>query len=96
MSALTFVVLGGDGDLARRLLLPGLAQYMAEDPELEVHLVGVGPTHPGDYQAAVAEALAATDAPPASVDRLVQRTSWVRADATSSADLGALLSPLTA
>ncbi|MGV8846343.1 glucose-6-phosphate dehydrogenase [Tessaracoccus sp.] len=95
MSALTFVVLGGDGDLARRLLLPGLAHYMAEDPELQVQLVGVGPTHPGDYGAAVAEALAAAGAPSAAVDRLAQRTSWVSADATSSTDLGKLLSPLT-
>ncbi len=95
MSALTFVVLGGDGDLARRLLLPGVAQYMAEDPDLQVHLVGVGPTHPGDYRGAVADALAAADAPPAAVDRLVQRTSWVSADATSSTDLETLLSPLT-
>ncbi len=95
MNALTFVVLGGDGDLARRLLLPGLAQYMAEDPGLDVILVGAGLGDGNDYPHAVSTALTAAKAPSNVVQRLVARTSWVTTDATSAEDLGKLLTGRT-
>lgn len=95
MNALTFVVLGGDGDLARRLLLPGLAQYMGEDPELDVTLVGAGLGDGNDYPQSVASALREADAPPGPAAALVAKTSWVTTDATSSEDLGKLLGDRT-
>lgn len=91
MSTLTFVVLGGAGDLARRLLLPGLDQYMAEDPSLDVTLVGAGLSDETDYAGSVREALQSAGAPEDSTKRLVAQTSWMRVDATSPEDLGKLL-----
>ena len=95
MSTLTFVVLGGSGDLARRLLLPGLAEYMAEDPALEVTLVGAGRSEENDYSGSVRQALLDAGAPPEATEALAERTSWMTVDATSSEDLGRLLSERT-
>ena len=96
MSSVTFIVLGGAGDLAKRLLLPGLGQFMSLAPEFEVTLVGAGLEEPEDYQQEVAAALKAIEVPtsvPADVvERLVSKTSWVTTDATSPDDLSALLS----
>lgn len=95
MSALNFVVLGGDGDLSRRLLLPGLAECMAADASLDVTLIGAGLGTPDDYAGAVADALTSAGTPPDVVGRLVEKTSWVTTDATSPDDLGHLLSGRT-
>ena len=95
MTQLTFVVLGGAGDLARRLLLPGLAEYAALDPGLEVEVVGVGYRPEDDYPSWVHCALTEAGASPDVVARLVAHTSWETADATSSEDLGRLLSGRT-
>jgi len=40
----TLLVLGADGDLARRLLLPGLAALLASDwaPQRELQVLGAG------------------------------------------------------
>ncbi len=91
MNALTFVVLGGAGDLARRLLLPGLAQYMAEDPLLDVTLVGAGLSAEEDYAGSLREALRSAGAPAETTERLVAKTSWMKVDATSPEDLEKLL-----
>lgn len=91
MNSLTFVVLGGAGDLARRLLLPGLAEYMAEDPSLDVTLVGAGLSEEPDYAGSVRQALLSAGAPADSTERLVTKTSWMSVDATSPEDLGRLL-----
>ncbi|MGO1383475.1 MAG: glucose-6-phosphate dehydrogenase [Arachnia sp.] len=95
MNALDFVVLGGAGDLARRLLLPGLAQYMAEDPSLDVTLVGAGLTDEQGYEGSIREALQSAGAPEESSHRLVAQTSWMTVDATSPEDLARLLSGRT-
>ena len=96
MSSVTFIVLGGAGDLAMRLLLPGLGQFMSLAPEYDVTLVGAGLEEPEDYRHDVAAALKAIEVPtgvPADVvERLVSKTSWVTTDATSPDDLSALLS----
>lgn len=95
MNALNFVVLGGAGDLARRLLLPGLACYMAEDPALEVTLIGAGLGEEPGYADSVRDALTVAGTPPEVVTRLVANTSWMNVDATSPAALGTLLTDLT-
>lgn len=95
MTKLTFMVLGGAGDLARRLLLPGLAEYAELDPALDVELIGVGYEAEDDYPVQVRTALTEAGAHPDVVDSLVAQTSWVTADATSAEDLGKLLSGRT-
>lgn len=95
MSSVTFIVLGGAGDLAKRLLLPGLGQFVALDDEVEVTIVGAGLEEPEDYQQDVSRALKSTTAPTEVPDDVVQdlvsRTSWVTTDATSPDSLKALL-----
>lgn len=91
MSTLNFIILGGDGDLARRLLIPGLAQYLAEDSELDVSLIGAGIDEPTNYRLSVQDALATVGTAQEIVDRLVPKTTWVTANATSREDLEALL-----
>lgn len=91
MNALTFVVLGGSGDLARRLLLPGLAQYMTEDPSLEVSLVGAGVSEENDYAESIRQALLEAGAPAKATEALTARTSWMTVDATSPQDMQRLL-----
>lgn len=91
MSTLNFIILGGDGDLARRLLIPGLAEYLSKTPDLDVTLIGAGIEEPEDYRQAVHGALASVGTPQEVVDRLVPKTTWVTADATSGQDLQALL-----
>lgn len=92
---MTLIVLGGDGDLAKRLLLPGLGQFMTLAPEYEVTLVGAGLEEPEDYQSDVRSALEGIHIPTAVptdvVERLVSRASWVTTNATSPDDLSALL-----
>ncbi|RMB62407.1 glucose-6-phosphate dehydrogenase [Tessaracoccus antarcticus] len=92
MTQLTLIILGGAGDLTRRLLLPGLAQYMATDDSLKVSVVGVGYQPQDDYATQVGDALTDADVPADLVDTVVGETSWVTADATSADDLGRLLS----
>lgn len=89
------MILGGAGDLARRLLIPGLAEYVELDAALEVELVGVGYEAEDDYPQQVRNALTEAGAHPDVVDSLVAQTSWVTADATSAEDLGLLLSGRT-
>lgn len=91
MNTLNFVVLGGAGDLARRLLLPGLAGYMAEDPALDVTLIGAGLGEEPGYPDSVRDALTVAGTPTAVISRLVEKTSWMNVDATSPAALSALL-----
>lgn len=95
MNALNFVVLGGAGDLSYRLLLPGLAGYLAHDPELEVTLIGAGLGDEPGYPDSVREALTTAGTPPEAMSRLVENTSWMNVDATSPADLGRLLTGRT-
>ncbi|MEO7588871.1 MAG: glucose-6-phosphate dehydrogenase [Arachnia sp.] len=92
MTQLTFIILGGAGDLTRRLLLPGLAQYVAIDDTLEVSIIGVGYQPEEDYPTQVAGALTDAHIPSDVVKKVVAATSWVTADATSADDLGKLLS----
>lgn len=95
MTSLTLIVLGGAGDLSKRLLLPGLGQFMGLDPEVDVTLVGAGLEEPADYAGDVATALRAVEVPTAvpaeTVARLTAKTSWVKTDATSSESLQNLL-----
>ncbi|NLA55455.1 MAG: glucose-6-phosphate dehydrogenase [Corynebacterium humireducens] len=72
----TIVILGGAGDLARRLLIPGLGEY-AES----ARIIGVGRTSV-DYPALVAESGA---------EHLAEGAEFLAADATDPADLRRVL-----
>lgn len=84
----TFIILGGAGDLAQRLLIPGIAEY-ASIEGVEFTIVGAGRTDPGDYAEFVREAAAGVDDDVAK--DLASRAEFVVADATNAEDLRKLI-----
>lgn len=89
--SVTFYVLGGSGDLARRLLIPGLAGYLREYPGSRVTLVGAGRSEVEDYAGVVRDSLAAAGFEGEVVEQLASSASYLVTDATDSADLQQLL-----
>ncbi|MDO5668797.1 MAG: glucose-6-phosphate dehydrogenase [Corynebacterium sp.] len=81
----TVIILGGAGDLARRLLLPGIAEF-ASLHDTSVRVIGVGRDEV-DYPSLVAESLSGVDVP----DVLSAEATFVVADATDSEDMGRVL-----
>ncbi|WP_182171660.1 glucose-6-phosphate dehydrogenase [Flaviflexus equikiangi] len=84
----TFIILGGAGDLARRLLLPGIAHYCALTGT-DITVVGAGHSSVDDYAGLVRDATEHVDARVA--ERLADRATYSVTDATDSRDLSALL-----
>lgn len=85
----TLVILGASGDLTSRLLLPGIATYLARDPERRVQVVGSSHQDFPEWEATVREAFAGASGP--AVEHALATTRWVTADATSADDLARLL-----
>lgn len=89
----TLLVLGGDSDLAHRLLLPGAANFLAVDSSCEIDVVGVGAEKVGDYaefiRGAVAESELVND--PSAAERLAEGARFFEADATDAQDLTRVL-----
>lgn len=92
----TLVILGAEGDLARRLLLPGMATCLAAGvPGRGLTVVGAGRQDHPDFPATVREAFeSALDARgmgrPA-VRETLDSARWATADATDPEDLARLL-----
>ncbi|AGF73061.1 glucose-6-phosphate dehydrogenase [Corynebacterium halotolerans] len=87
--SVTFYILGGAGDLVRRLLLPGMAGYLSEYDDTRIDLVGSGRSERDDYPQLVRDSLAEADmdVDDAVVERLAERATYVVADATDPGDL---------
>jgi glucose-6-phosphate 1-dehydrogenase len=90
----TMVVLGADGDLTRRLLLPGLAALLGSDwsDGRPVHLLGAGLSELGDRQwrERVEDAFA-QGGHGARVSRTAKRSHYRKCDVTSADELRSLL-----
>ena len=90
----TLVVLGADGDLTRRLLLPGLASLLGSDwnEGRSIELLGAGLSELDDQQwrQRVEEAFA-DGGRGARVSRTARHSSYRTCDVTSVEDLGSLL-----
>lgn len=90
-----FLILGGASDLARRLLIPGIAGYLAEhpEPETQIRIHGVGRSEVDDYPGLIRDALAESDREISGtvVDHLAGGARYTVADATDPGDLSALL-----
>jgi glucose-6-phosphate 1-dehydrogenase len=90
----TLVVLGADGDLARRLLLPGLASLLGSDwsDGRSVHLVGAGLSELSDAQwrRRVEDAFA-QGGHGARVSRTAKRSHYRACDVTSVDELRSIL-----
>src|SRR4051794_21710859 len=91
----TLLVLGADGDLARRLLLPGLATLLASDwaPHRSPQLIGAGLSELDDagWQGRMAEASATASVRGRRVTETARRSRFRSADVTSVEDLRGLL-----
>ena len=46
----TLIIFGGTGDLASRLLLPGLGRLLTEQPDRRIRLIGSGRSSRSDEQ----------------------------------------------
>ena len=89
----TLVILGAQGDLTSRLLLPGLGGLIAEASLTDLVVVGSGRATWSDeeWRSVVAEAFIAGDARGPAVDAVVETARFIRADATDEHDLRTLL-----
>lgn len=92
----TLVILGAGGDLTRRLLLPGLAECLADGtPGHPVTVIGAGHGEDPGFAATVREAFAgalgASDRQPEAVRAAADSARWITADATDAGDLAGLL-----
>jgi glucose-6-phosphate 1-dehydrogenase len=91
----TLLILGADGDLTSRLLLPGLGTLLAaHDLELEVIGTGLGDLDEAAWRDLVAGAMGAVPEPRRA--RLLSSTRYLRADATDADALAVLLVECTA
>ncbi|WP_353810537.1 glucose-6-phosphate dehydrogenase [Agromyces sp. SYSU T00194] len=91
----TFVILGADGDLAARLLLPGLGELLMFDRRKHLRVVGVGRSALGDdeWRARLRRSMRADEDDPL-VAELMASARYRQADATSRDDLQALFDDL--
>ncbi|GAA4189122.1 glucose-6-phosphate dehydrogenase [Gryllotalpicola kribbensis] len=89
----TLLILGASGDLASRLLMPGLGGLLTVQPERRVQLIGAGVETYTDaeWKGRVTTAMTAGSAKGRAVTDLLKRTSYLTADVTKPADLKRLL-----
>jgi len=89
----TLVVLGADGDLAGRLLLPGTGQLLASSRGRGILLLGAGlaPLTPDGWRERVAASFAAGGAEGPLVDEVLAATRYLQCDVTRPEELGRLL-----
>lgn len=89
----TLLVLGASGDLAGRLLLPGLGDLLASMPERRLLLIGSGvePWDDDTWRRRVREAFTDAGATGPAVDHVLEGTRYRRADVTDPGDMRGLL-----
>jgi glucose-6-phosphate 1-dehydrogenase len=89
----TLVIFGAGGDLSTRLLLPGLAQLLAADRDIELELIGASHVEmaPETWHDMLRTAFAKGGADPVVTDPVVARSRYFAVDATSADDLSRLL-----
>ena len=88
----TFLILGGTGDLARRLLIPGIAEQLDAHPDAPVRLIGSGRSGVENYPRLIHEALSGRDTPDdAPSNRLAHTARYLPADATDPTALQQLV-----
>ena len=89
----TLVILGAQGDLTSRLLLPGLGGLVAKAALADLLLLGSGRAGWTDdeWRAVVADGFSAGGASGPAVDAVADTATYVRADATDESDLRTLL-----
>jgi glucose-6-phosphate 1-dehydrogenase len=91
--ARSLVILGAGGDLAARLLLPGVGQAIASGRAGDLELIGVGfeAMSTEQWRSRVAESFSAEGATGPEVDGVLAATTYLALDITQTADLRRLL-----
>lgn len=91
----TLAILGASGDLAERLLLPGLGTLLETNPEYDVTLVGCAVDElPHDEWVQRVRRAMGGRCPGASIERVVETTRYERLDLTDADALRTLLAGL--
>ncbi|RKR73001.1 glucose-6-phosphate dehydrogenase [Frondihabitans australicus] len=93
----SLLILGASGDLAARLLMPGLAGLLAHEPDRRVQLIGAGVEDLTDAQwkARVKESFASVKAKGPAVQATLRSTKYIKADVTAKDDLQKLVDACT-
>lgn len=88
------VILGASGDLASRLLLPGLGSLLTNSTDRRISVIGSSQQPDVDFQQIVADAFDSVDAhgPAASYAR--ENSAYIQCDVTDGESLGDLLSTI--
>ncbi len=83
----TLIILGAEGDLTSRLLLPGLASLLSSSRGRSLQLIGVdrAPMTDAKWQSLVAKAFKGS--PSALAEKVARTSFYLQGDATSSSDL---------
>ena len=89
----TLLILGASGDLASRLLMPGLGGLLAHEPQRRVQLIGAGVEEytAEEWTQRVRDSFASVDASGPAVDALLESTRYVTADVTGAEGLRTLV-----
>ena len=89
----TLLILGASGDLASRLLLPGLGSLVAAGAANDLRLVGSGRNNMDQesWRRRVADSFADGGAVGPAVQRVIEQSQYLRADIADAGDLRALL-----
>lgn len=93
----TLIIFGGTGDLASRLLLPGLGRLLTEQPDRRIRLIGSGRSSRSDEQwtDTVREAFDTVEATGPAVEHALADTRYLSANTSSAKDLEQLLESST-
>lgn len=93
----TLVVFGAGGDLARRLLLPGLGQLVESGRNTDIRLLGIGQEAMATsaWRNRVAKSFEAGGATGAKARALAASTDYLKADVTKPEDLARVLAAST-
>ncbi|MCU1528997.1 MAG: zwfB [Frondihabitans sp.] len=88
----SLLILGASGDLAARLLMPGLGMLLTHEPNRRVQLIGAGVEDLSDaeWKERVTDSFATEGAKGPAVKALLASTTYIRSDVTSADDLQAL------
>ena len=94
----TLVILGASGDLTSRLLLPGLATLLKNEPERNVRVIGAAmePYTPAQWTKRVRDSLTTAKVDKDVKDTILANTSYAKTNVLDKADLVDLLEDLPA
>ncbi|WP_432557581.1 glucose-6-phosphate dehydrogenase [Granulicoccus sp. GXG6511] len=93
---INFVILGASGDLASRLLLPGLGTLLATNGDRHVRVIGVARSEKSDaeWQDLIRTVLGEQECGRAALQQVAESSRWVQVEDYGGAELAALLNDL--